>query len=252
MKRVINLIIAAIIFFCFYSCKTAKEILPGYKLMAAPNGIDRPGRVYRLDSDNKTDFLVEYVDIELTPKPIAISEQEGMKKLNIESLISFIAPRDANFDFELNEAFKKEASFIFKLKDAQVYKISDKDLEPYYADLLVRLEKSMKLFKLKNPKYFIIREAVTAKEIDIQIDKKVVNDNSIKMQVDKMINGNATSSWSNAKKDEIKVTLKDGLFVLFKPEKINLSSSITGDTKMYFEPASVSDAQLLKIGKEEK
>ncbi len=41
------------------SCSSVQEILPGYKMYAAPNGADKPGRIYRLGNDKKQISLLD-------------------------------------------------------------------------------------------------------------------------------------------------------------------------------------------------
>jgi hypothetical protein len=230
----------------FYSCKPT-EILPGFKLYEAPNAVDKPGRIYRLGSDNKTDYLVEYLPINPQPNSIIIPEKEKTKTMNIGTVLSFISNNsvvDANGGFNSN----KVSNFNFKLKDAQIYKISDADLRPQYAAMKQRITDDIRLFGLQSPRYFIVRESVTAKEIFIQTTKDVKNDANLKAQIESIINADANISWTSSSKDEIKVTLKDGLFVFYKPEEIKLQTSAAGDVEISIKPASKADIEKLKIG----
>lgn len=237
----------AIVLTCLlWSCKPT-EILSGFKLYDAPNAVDKPGRIYRLSSDNKTDYLVEYLPINPQPNNIVIPEKEKTKTMKIGTMLSFISNNsvvNANGGFNSN----KVSNFNFKLKDAQIYKISDADLRPYYAEMKKRITDDIKLFGLQSPRYFIVRESVTAKEIFIQTTKDIKNDANIKAQIESIINADANVSWTNNSKDEIKVTLKDGLFVFYKPEEIILQTSAAGDVEISIKPANEADIEKLHIG----
>lgn len=237
-----TLIISCLVF----SCKPS-EILPGFKLYEAPNAIDKPGRIYRLGNDNKTDYLVEYLPVNPQPKNIIIPEKEKSKTLNIGSVLSFIS-KSSNVNASGSFNSDKVSNFNFKLGDAQIYKISDEELRPQYASMKKRITDDIKLFGLQSPKYFIVRESVTAKEIFIQTTKNVKNDAKFKADVESLVNANANLSWTSNSKDEIKVTLKDGLFVFYKPEEITLQTSAAGDTEIIIKEASKSDIERLKIG----
>jgi hypothetical protein len=241
-------LIAPTIFFIFFltSCKQT-EILPGFKLYNSPNAVDKPGRIYRLSSDNKTDFLVEYLPIHPQPNNIVIPEKEKTKTMNIGSMLSFISTNSsvkANGGFSLN----KVSNFKFQLKDAQIYKISDADLRPQYSAMKKRITEDIKLFGLKNPRYFIIRESVTAKEIIIQTSKDLSNNANLTAQLENIIEADANVSWTNSSKNEIKVTLKDGMFVFYKPEEIILQTSAAGDVEISIKPADKETIENLQIG----
>lgn len=242
-----NLSLSSILFIClFCSCKPT-EILTGFKLYDAPNAIDKPGRIYRLSSDNKTDYLVEYLPVNPQPNNIVIPEKERTKTMKIGTFLSFISNNsvvNANGGFNSN----KVSNFNFRLKDAQIYKISDADLRPQYAAMKKRITDDIKLFGLQSPRYFIVRESVTAKEIFIQTTKDVKNDATLKAQIETIVNADANISWTNSSKDEIKVTLKDGLFVFYKPEEIILQTSAAGDVEISIKPADKTDVEKLQIG----
>lgn len=226
-----------------YGCKTS-ELLPGYIINPAPNNADKPGRVYRLDNENKTDILVEYLDINPTPQAIFISESSREKKVNVSALLNFVAKSsEVNANTEL--ALEQRSNFEFKLKDTEVIKISDADLRPLFAGLVNQIKEDIELFGLKDPKYFIVREAVTAKEILIKSSRNFNNEAEFKAKVDSYINGNSNIQWTNNSKDELKVTLEKGVFVFYKPEQIILRTSAAGDTKISFKEAS--DDDLIKL-----
>lgn len=242
-----NLSLFSILFICFFcSCKPT-EILQGFKLYDAPNAVDKPGRIYRLSSDNKTDYLVEYLPVNPQPNNIVITERERTKTMKIGTVLSFISNNSA---VNANGGFNsdKVSNFNFKLKDAQIYKISDADLRPQYTALKKRIIDDIKLFGFQSPRYFIVRESVTAKEIFIQTTKEVKNDANIKAQIERIIKADANISWTNSSKDEIKVTLNQGLFVFYKPEEIILQTSAAGDIEISIKPANKIDVENLKIG----
>ncbi|GMQ24579.1 hypothetical protein Aoki45_12610 [Algoriphagus sp. oki45] len=244
MKKITLL---AIVLTCsFWSCKPT-EILPGFKLYDAPNAVDKPGRIYRLSNDNKTDYLVEYLPINPQSSSIVIPEKEKTKTMKIGTMLSFISNNSVvNANGELNS--NKVSNFNFKLKDAQIYKISDADLRPHYAEMKKRITDDIKLFGLQSPRYFIVRESVTATEIFIQTTKDVKNDASLKAEIDRIIGADANINWTSGRKDEIKVTLKDGLFVFYKPEEISLQTSAAGDVEISIKPAKPVDIEKLQIG----
>lgn len=248
MKR-LNLLLASIGICMFaISCSSVQEILPGYKMYAAPNGADKPGRIYRLGNDKKTDFLVAYLDVNPTAQIIVIPQREQTKTLNLGTLVSFISTGGtivgANAGLNLDQISK----FKIKLNDAHVYKISDHDIVGIYPDLKKRLQDDIKIFGHKDPKYFIVREAVTAKDIFIQIDKSLSSNADVKANLEKLVDGKANVKWTNSAKDEIKITLDDGLFVFYKPEQIVLSNSIDGTGKIAVTEADKESLQLLSIG----
>jgi hypothetical protein len=192
----ISVIIA---FLSFTSCSPFKEILPGYKLYDAPNSIDKPGKIYRLSGDGKTDYVVEFLELKLNPQTIIIKDQEQEKKTSINSIIPFISKGKAiNVSTNLN--MEKETTFRFRLAQTQVLKVTDENLRPIYSNLLSRLNEDIKLFGYKNQRYFIVREAVTAKEIFIRIDKLSKGNNSLTAEINKIIETNSKAVWTNQKR----------------------------------------------------
>jgi hypothetical protein len=245
MKYFLSVFLLALI--VLNSCKP-REILAGFKLYEAPNAVDKPGRIYRLAADNKTDYLVEYLPITPQGSVIIIPEKEKTKTMNVKTVLSFVSHSSgvtANGGFNSN----KVSNFNFKLNDALIYKVSDADLRPHYNDMIKRIQDDIKMFGLQSPRYFIVRESVTAKEIFIKTSKDVKNDANIKAEFEKALNGNANVTWTSTSKDEIKVTLKDGLFVFYKPEEIMLQTSSAGDVKLAILPAGKDEFELLKIGR---
>jgi hypothetical protein len=244
-----KLITVSLIIATMYSCSPYKEILPGYKLYDSPNSIDKPGKVYRLSSDGKTDFVVEFLNINVEPQTIIIKEKEQLKKTNINAIISFISKKGSiGADLDLN--YEKEISFKFKLGGTKIYKVTDENLRPLQSDLIKRLKADIKLFGFNKPKYFIVREAITAKEILIKIEKHTQSNDSIIAKINQIVNVDSNVKWTNEKKTEIRVSQNEGLFIFFKPEEINFQSSITGngDPEIYFSKVDSVDLDRLKIG----
>lgn len=230
------------------SCTSVREILPGYKMYATPNGADKPGRVYRLGNDNKTDFLVEYLEVNPKGEIIIIPEREQTKSFNLGSLVSFISNGTTNITTTAGVDLRQTSKFKIKLNEAQVYKVSDRDLVEIYPDLKKRLLNDSKILGHKDPKYFIVREAVTAKDIFIQMDKSLASNLEVKASLDKLINGQGNVKWTNAAKDEIKVSLNEGLFVFYKPERIIISTSIDGNGDISITEIDKKSLDQLSIG----
>lgn len=230
------------------SCSSVQEILPGYKMYAAPNGADKPGRIYRLGNDKKTDFLVGYLEVKPTPEIIVIPEREQTKSFNLGALVSFISAGGTSIGADAGLNLAQVSKFKIKLNDAHVYKISDHDIVGIYPDLKKRLLEDIQIFGHKDPKYFLVREAVTAKDIFIQMDKSLSSDAEVKANLEKLVDGKANVKWTNSAKDEIKISLNDGLFVFYKPEQIVLSKSIDGNGRIAITEVDKESLQLLSIG----
>ena len=234
------------LFICLFLTSCLKEILPGYKLYEAPNAIDKPGRIYRLSKDRKTDYLVEYLDIKTEPERITIPQKEQTKKVKNNTLLSFISRKRKG---SVSVAINKVSNFNFELGDAMVHKISDEALRNHYQAMKERILKDIKLFNLERPKYFIVREAVTAKEIFIQNTKDTRGDVDFKNKVEEAVNTNSDVSWENSNKNRIKVTLKEGLFVFYKPEEIVIQTSAAGDSEISInKTVTEEDLENLQIG----
>jgi len=246
--KILNLLICIGICVSSISCSSVQEILPGYKMYAAPNGADKPGRIYRLGNDKKTDFLVGYVEVNPAAEIIVIPEREQTKTFSLGALMSFVSAGGTTIGANGGLNIDQVSKFKIKLNDTHVYKVSDQDIVKIYPDLKKRLMDDIKIFGHKDPKYFIVREAVTAKEIFIQMDKSLTSDSNVKANLEKLIDGKANVKWSNSAKDEIKVSLDQGLFVFYKPEQIVLSNSIDGSGKIAITKVDNESLQLLSIG----
>lgn len=240
-----SIILVNILILLISGCKT-NELLPGYILNGAPNSADKPGRVYRLDNANKTDVLVEYLNVNPIPQAIYLSETTSEKTVNVNALLNFVI-KSAEVDANASLGLDQKTNFEFKLKDTEVIKVSDAELRPLFPTLIKQIKEDIDLFALQNPKYFIVREAVTAKEILIKTTKDFDNKSEFKAKVDAYINGSSSVEWTNNKKEELKVNLDKGVFVFFKPEQIILRTSIAGDTNISFKEASSEDLEKLTI-----
>lgn len=234
----------AILLITTISCKSS-ELLPGYILNSSPNSADKPGRIYRLDNNNKTDILVQYLDVNPEIHPIYIPEKNSSKSVSTNALVSFISKgTNTSNNAEIN--INKKNQFDFRLKDTKVIKLSDEELRPLYSKLIKQLTDDIKLFGIKTPKYFIVREAITAKEMIISFTKSTSNKAEIKAKLNTYINNDGTIQWTNNSKEELNIKLNQGVFVFFKPEEILFSTSIGGDTKIIFSTATKNDIDILQ------
>ena len=244
MKK--QLILIAV-FALLSSCRST-ELLPGYKLMDAPNSSDKPGRVYRMTDDGKTDLLVEYLPVSPQGEKIVISDREKAKKLSSTNVFSFVSNGKLDLGSKVGANFEKTATFNFKLRDCEVYKISDADLRPHLTELRNRIKEDIDLFGIKNPRYFILREAVTAKEILIQFDKRSKNNANLMAEYQMLVEANSNLSWARTNKSEIKVTLSDGVFVFYKPEQLSLMTGISGEPRLKIQKVQENDLIQLRVG----
>lgn len=229
----------------FSSCKTA-ELLPGYILNSAPNASDKPGRVYRLDNTNKTDILVDYIPVTPIIENIFIPENSNKKGVTVNTVINFIS-KSSKITANSEMGIDKKSNFEFRLKDTKVIKVSDAELRPHFANLVAQLKSDIELFGLRDPKYFIVREAVTAKEILITTSKDIDNKAEFVAKINSFVNGNSKVQWTSNSKTELKVTLEEGVFVFFKPEQILLRPSAAGDVSIGFKETSKEDLEKLQI-----
>lgn len=240
--RILQFIVVLIL---FTSCKTP-ELLPGYILNSAPNVSDRPGRVYRLDNTNKTDILVEYLPVTAIAENIFIPEKSTKKSVNVNTLVKFISKSsDVSANSEIG--IDQKSDFEFRLKDTKVLKVSDAELRPMYANLLSQLKSDMVLFGLKEPRYFIVREAVTAKEIFITTSNDLNNKAEFLAKINSLIEGKSKVQWTSNRRTELKIILDEGVFVFYKPEQIVLRPSSAGDTSIGLKEPSKQDLEMLQI-----
>ncbi|MGF7040210.1 hypothetical protein [Mucilaginibacter lappiensis] len=227
------------------SCVSKKEILPGFVMYNSLNDMDSPGGIYRIGQDNKTVRLVEYRDNTPAPNPIQVSNSEKSKVINIKTLLSFLSNGDTTIVGSLGVNSKKNIKINIKIVQGQLYKMTDEDMKIYNKDLRKRLIIDTSLPENKPSMYFILREAVSAKEIYLDLRKLPAIDSSYKEKIRQVTEGRPNIVWLNS--NEIKISLKEDELVFYKTDRILLVSDPSGNAELKFEPLDPKSTKLLNF-----
>jgi len=197
-----------------------KEILPGFYLVKSPASDDRPGTVFRVDKREKASYRVKTLDIQPSDANISIPSKENQKELNIGTLLDFIALKSSNIDLTSSNSFKNKKTYTFNLNNTKIYRLDDTQVSEHWEKLKEIVIKNEEIMDIKKNRYFIIREAVSATEIQIGKVKENVGSDSLIAKIDKIVDANIGVSWASIKKTELNISAKTPLFVFYKPQEI--------------------------------
>lgn len=248
-----NLILLSLIFILF-SCNSVKKnsatefyktILPDFIMSSAPSGLDVPGRVYRIDTMTNEKNLVEFLPIVPYEASIGIPMYEIGSNFKGNFLISLLSLNDkVTAEYYLEKT--KDYRFTVILKEPKKQEISDNQYALYIDELEKRINENIVKLRLKNNKFFMIRETVSSKEIFINNSRKRNFIDSIDIPViKKIVSVNTQLSWTDSIKSEIKATFDKPVHVFYKPIIIDLKFN-DGPVEIIFRNPTPEEVELIK------
>lgn len=148
--------------------------------------------------------------------------------MSVGTLFDFIALKSSNIDLTSNNTLTNKKTYTFNLKNTNIHRIDDSQVVEHWEKLKETIGKNEKIMDIKKNRYFIIREAVSATEIQIGRIKENLGSDSLIIKIDKIVEANVGISWTSTKKTELNVSVKKPLFVFYKPQEIIFVKQASG------------------------
>lgn len=235
--RVIILFLAL---FVVTQCHTSKDLstpqnipalLPGFALIASPNALEKPGRVFAVDKNGVPQYLGS---INVTPESGAIqpAEASGKRTSSVSTLFNFLGMDKYSVDANANSNFNKEFDYLISLKECTEETVPllsvNKDLEQM-RDAIRKFSASN---NMSNYKYYLVTSAVKAKQVSYQFGKSKIGNIDLKLDIQKIVDANPKVNWDNKKDLKLDVNFLEPLYVYAKYWTLNVQSHITGESTL--------------------
>ena len=231
MKNLTKFVFLTLLSFLFFGCPMTKEILPGFVLIKSPNDLDNPGKVFRITPKRKVEHRVETLNLKTLEGEISVPQMSGSKELSLGIVCEFLKINTEKFDAKLKSKLQNKYSIQISLIDAKKLVIEDKQLR---GDVLANLKERIKSdikegLGSDKDKYYLLKEAVTAKEFTIEVSKENNLSNELALEINKVINVRPDLTWGNNKKTSLRVKLEKPQVLFFKPFEIKVRNNLGGD-----------------------
>ena len=189
--------------------------------------------------------LVEFLPIVPYEASIGIPMYEIGSNFKGNFLISLLSLNDkVTSEYYLEKT--KDYRFTVILKEPKKQEISDNQYALYIDELEKRINENIVKLRLKNNKFFMIRETVSSKEIFINNSRKRNFIDSIDIPViKKIVSVNTQLSWTDSIKSEIKATFDKPVHVFYKPIIIDLKFN-DGPVEIIFRNPTPEEVELIK------
>ena len=210
--------------------KTVPPLLPGFTLIASPNSLDKPGSVIAVDKKGIPQYLGS-VDVSSLEKGVVQpAEATGKRASSVSALINFLGMDKYSVDANVDSKFNKTFEYKISLKDCSQERIPLLDINKE----LENMKQAIKTFSTTNDmadyKYYIITDAVKAKQISYEFGGDKVGDIDLKANIQKIIDVNPKVNWENKAALQLDYNLQEPLYVYAKYWSLNVQSQITGGT----------------------
>ncbi len=217
-----------------------KAIGKGWECNLAPNGLNPPGSVYRLDENNilttVNDHFSKEFKVKETPISIPVIKKERKQKASFFlALFSGIVGKLTNADISASIGQKYNTTAYYKnatIKDTTDVDTGREKVKKWYASYTDRDSKS---------KYFLVRSVVSAEEVFYEIDKDYVNSVGGEANFEKIISGSANVTTTGNSLFKLEQKLSSQINVCIKPERLkNTSAAMSGQ----IDPSTVKLEEL--------
>lgn len=165
----------------------------GWQFYDKPTTLEPPGTVFRIDRDNKR-YIVDHLKIGSRKG----EEAFGRIQRSIVAKASIIASFLGLTNLSLSGEAGKNEQVVFEMQNLMREYLTDMDIDPVIKPFLEELD-----YRVKN-KYYIIRDATSANEIDFQLSNNQVFS----------LGGEASLNEAISVKGEIVSAKKGGLYIL--------------------------------------
>lgn len=209
--------------------KNVPPLFPGFTLIATPNSLDKPGSVIAVDKKGIPQYLGS---IDITPEKgiVQPGQASGKRTSSVSSLINFLGMDKYSIDANIDPKYNKQFEYQISLKDCSQERIPLLNINI----ALEKMRQAIKSFSANNDmagyKYYLISEAVNAKQISYEFSSDKVGDIDLKANIKKIIDVNPKVSWNNNSNLKLDINLQEPLYIYSKYFSLNIQNQITGET----------------------
>ncbi|MBI1343383.1 MAG: hypothetical protein GC171_10665 [Terrimonas sp.] len=228
--------------------KILSEVTPkGFCLNKAPNTLDVPGKIFRVDTVTEEVFYFDYLPVKTNSGEVALSSYQTNNIFNGRFLFSMLGVNQIGPSYRIFA--ERKYNFEFQLTKPVLNQISDVDFAEYREALAEKIKEIEKKSGFKNCSYHIIRETISTNEILLSLNSIKGFSDSLDIQTkNNIVNSNSNLSFIDTTKSGIKATFNKPLQVFYKTEALRFGG---GDGPINIKFRKTTSKELEIINKEQ-
>lgn len=219
--------------------KGLSKALPDFTLIAAPNELEVPGRIFAIDQQGIPQPITSLIK-ELKVGTAVISKVEGRTSSSISALLGFLGG-------SANSSNRYNKTIIYKL---QINGCTQERLD------LLEMERALKKVtpeiiafnkKYHLSKFYVVTEAVKATKLNYTFDVKSATSLGLKADLDRIVQANQNVKWSDDVNLELNYELERPLYVYakyfllkLKDDKVVVEQAVASPNPIY-QPARINN-----------
>lgn len=187
--------------------------LEGFKPFASARSFDGPGRIFRIEPNGD---VFGVTTLKLTPKSgtEAIPKIEKHSNVSLEEMLTTIGVAATTFPAVGQADLKMKREAVTESVNGKREYLDDDAIDPILREVLkgVRVR--------PNNQYYLIRETVSANNINFTMDKSWVSSLGIEVPFKKVVSSKSTLKWEGGTKFSLNQQFSEPLRLWYKADKI--------------------------------
>lgn len=144
--------------------KNVPNILPGFKILPAPNNLDKPGTIIAIDKHGVVQPL-SVLALKIDSGTNAVGQDSGKVTSKVGLVLNFLKSADSTLNVRTTVKVNNIITYKIQLTGTSDYRIQLLDAAQQIEKLRSALQLFSSMNRLKDYKFYMISEAVKAKKI---------------------------------------------------------------------------------------